>query len=88
MPLCVRNLCVTHLADLRPLIQNLTFTLSSGDRLAVIGEEGDGKSTLLKLLYDPELIAGYAAFTGAVAAHGERLAICLRSCRKESVRNP
>lgn len=73
MPLCVRNLTVTHLADLRPLIKDLTFTLSSPDRLAVIGEEGDGKSTLLKLLYDPGLIAGYAAFSGAVSAPGERL---------------
>ena len=32
------------------LIENLNFTLSSGDKLAIIGDEGTGKSTLLKAI--------------------------------------
>lgn len=32
------------------LIDDLSFSLSEGDKVAVIGEEGDGKSTLLKAL--------------------------------------
>jgi len=33
-----------------PVIKNLTLTLDAGDRLAVIGENGVGKTTLLRLL--------------------------------------
>ena len=32
------------------IIKNLSFNLHSGDRLAIIGEEGTGKTTLLKAL--------------------------------------
>lgn len=34
-----------------PVIKNLTFTIGSGQNIAIIGESGCGKSTLLKLLY-------------------------------------
>ena len=34
----------------RYLIKSLSFTLNKGDKLAIIGEEGNGKSTLLKSL--------------------------------------
>ena len=34
----------------RPLIQNLDFALAAGDRVGVIGKNGRGKTTLLKLL--------------------------------------
>jgi ATPase subunit of ABC transporter with duplicated ATPase domains len=33
-----------------PIIRNLTLTLDAGDRLAVIGENGVGKTTLMRLL--------------------------------------
>jgi ATPase subunit of ABC transporter with duplicated ATPase domains len=33
-----------------PVIKNLTLTLDAGDRLAVIGENGVGKTTLLRLM--------------------------------------
>ena len=45
------------------LIQNLSFTLNKKDKLAIIGEEGNGKSTLLKSLLG---ICGYATLTGTV----------------------
>jgi len=34
----------------QPLINNLSFSISAGDRVAIIGENGVGKTTLLKLL--------------------------------------
>jgi ATPase subunit of ABC transporter with duplicated ATPase domains len=34
----------------QPVIKNLTLTLDAGDRLAIIGENGVGKTTLLRLL--------------------------------------
>ena len=60
----VKNLTITHRRDLATLIQDLSFVLAPGDRCAVIGEEGNGKSTLLKLLYDPALVEPYVEWTG------------------------
>lgn len=62
----VKNLNIYHKKDLRPLVSDLSFTLNDGDRAAVIGEEGNGKSTLLKLLYDPVLVEDYAEYTGEI----------------------
>ena len=55
---------VTHRYDFRVLIDNLTVTINPGDKLALIGEEGNGKSTLLKAIYDMRLIEDYAEVTG------------------------
>ena len=71
--LSVRNVSITHEKDLRPLIDNLSFTLSGKERLAVIGEEGNGKSTLLKAIFDPDSISSYAHVTGIISAPGEKL---------------
>ena len=62
----VKNLTLTHRKDLTTLIENLTFTLNPGDRCAIIGEEGNGKSTLLKLLYAPALVESYIDCTGEI----------------------
>jgi ATP-binding cassette subfamily B protein len=35
----------------RPIIKNLSFTIKSGQKVAVVGESGSGKSTLVKLLF-------------------------------------
>ena len=34
----------------RSLIKNLSFKLNKGDKICIIGKNGRGKSTLLKLL--------------------------------------
>jgi ATP-binding cassette subfamily F protein uup len=39
-----------HYPSCEPLIKSLTFTLLRDDRLGIIGENGTGKTTLLKLL--------------------------------------
>jgi len=62
----VKNLNIYHKKDLRPLATDLSFTLNDGDRAAIIGEEGNGKSTLLKLLYDPALAENYAEYDGEI----------------------
>ena len=46
----IQHLTIIHTQDLRPLIRDLSLTLSGRERLAVIGEEGDGKSTLLQAI--------------------------------------
>ncbi|ACN15401.1 ATP-type transporter, ATP binding protein (ATPase) [Desulforapulum autotrophicum HRM2] len=45
----VDDLCFAHDPDL-PLIRDFNFTLAPGDRVAIIGKNGKGKTTLLKLL--------------------------------------
>ncbi len=45
----VENLTFGYSADL-PLIQNLTFRIAHGDKICIIGKNGKGKSTLLKLM--------------------------------------
>ena len=44
-----KPLTITHLKDLKELVKDLSLTVNQGDKLAIIGEEGNGKSTLLKL---------------------------------------
>lgn len=51
----IKNLTITHIKDNRVLLQDLSFTLNSGDKAAIIGEEGNGKSTLLKLIFDEKI---------------------------------
>ena len=68
----VKDLTVTHQKDLTTLVEGLSFTLAPGDRAALIGEEGNGKSTVLKLLYDPVLVAGYAEWSGEISDRGLR----------------
>ncbi len=45
----VEDLCFAHDPDL-PLIQDFNFTLAPGDRVAIVGKNGKGKTTLLKIL--------------------------------------
>ena len=58
---------------MRELIRGLSFTLNAGDKIAVIGEEGNGKSTLLKLIFDERLTEDYAEYTGEIHKAGLRL---------------
>lgn len=63
----VKHLYLTHKKDLRPLLSDFSFALNPGDKAVIIGEEGNGKSTLLKWLADPALVEGYTE------AEGERI---------------
>lgn len=69
----IQHLTITHRQDSRVLIRDFSFALRPGDRAVLIGEEGDGKSTLLKTIYDPALTAAYAETTGTVLRDGLRL---------------
>lgn len=62
----IKDLTITHIKDNRVLLQNLSFVLNSGDKIAIIGEEGNGKSTLLKLIYDEDLVEAYTEYSGEI----------------------
>lgn len=68
----IQNVTITHKKDLRELLRDFSFSLNEGDKAALIGEEGNGKSTLLKLIYDETLIEGYAEYTGMIHKNGIR----------------
>lgn len=70
----IKNLCITHKKDYRVILQDFSCALSRGDKAVIIGEEGNGKSTLLKWLYDPELIEAYADAKGERITASERMA--------------
>lgn len=68
--LTIDNLTFGYTSD-NILINNLTFDISKGDKIAIIGKNGKGKSTLLRLLCQqiqplegsikmhPQLLSGY-----------------------------
>lgn len=66
----IKNLTIYHKKDLRPLLKDFSFVLRDGEKVALIGEEGNGKSTLLKLIYNPSLIEDYAEYSGEILTGG------------------
>lgn len=68
----VKDLTITHKKDLTTFVKDLSFVLAPGDRCALIGEEGNGKSTILKLLYDPAQAESYVEWTGELGGKGLR----------------
>ncbi len=66
----IKDLTLTLRGDGRELVKNFTFTLHPGDRAVLIGEEGNGKSTLLQYLADPALTEPYCEAAGRVLCHG------------------
>ena len=69
----INNLKLIHDRDYRVLIDGLSFAVNPGDKIVIIGEEGEGKSTLLKWIYDPELIKEYGAAEGSRIITKEKL---------------
>ena len=70
----IKNLTITHQKDLKTLLDGFSLVLNDGDKAVVIGEEGNGKSTLLKWIYDPRLVASYTESRGERVLGSERLA--------------
>lgn len=69
----IRNLKLTHKKDLRIILEDFNLVLNAGDKAVIIGEEGNGKSTLVKWIYEPELIDDYIEAEGVKIDSGEKL---------------
>ncbi|MCM1183313.1 MAG: ATP-binding cassette domain-containing protein [Roseburia sp.] len=69
----IKNLTILHKKDFRVILEDFNCVLNDGDKAVIIGEEGDGKSTLLQWIYCPELIEDYCEATGERITQGERL---------------
>lgn len=69
----IKNLTITHRKDLRVILENFGVVLNPGDKAVIIGEEGDGKSTLIRWLSDPNLVESYAECVGERILGNERI---------------
>ena len=79
----VRKLHIAMKKDLRELVRDFTFALNPGDKAAIIGEEGNGKSTLLKLIYDENLVEGYVEWSGTIQKDGMILGYLSQELQEE-----
>jgi len=70
--LIIQDLTITTIKD-RILINNFSFTINKGDRIAIIGEEGNGKSSLLKAIVNRDLIKAYANVRGTIDFQSETI---------------
>ena len=69
----VKELSMTHKKDLRVILEDVNFVLNEGDKAVIIGEEGNGKSTLMKWIYNPDIVEEYAEAKGIRILGQERL---------------
>jgi len=66
----LKNINIALSLNDRVLVENFNFALNPGDKAVIIGEEGNGKSTLLKLIYDESYVAAYCQHSGQVVKKG------------------
>lgn len=70
----IKGLTIEHHRGLCIILENFNLVLSTGDKAAIIGEEGNGRFTLLKWIFDPTFITDYAECGGKRILGVERLA--------------
>lgn len=69
----IQHLTIIHQKDLQKLIEELSLVIHAGDKLAIIGDEGTGKSTLLKTILNSDLVKSYADITGTIQNNFSRI---------------
>ena len=62
----IKNLGINLIKDDRKLLENFDLALNSGDKVGLIGEEGNGKSILLKTIIDRKSVENYAQISGEI----------------------
>lgn len=69
----IQDLNIIKKENNRVLLENFNFILHAKDKVAIIGEEGNGKSTLIKAIYDLNLIKDYCYITGNIVNKGYKI---------------
>ena len=73
---------VDILLSTRYLVKSLSFNVGQNDKLAIIGEEGNGKSTLLKAIVNA---CDYAQVTGTIDHKNCRIGYLEQSLNEETL---
>lgn len=68
----IKQLTIRHKKDYRILLENFNLCINPRDKCALIGEEGNGKSTLLRLICAPDMAEDYVEYEGEISRTGER----------------
>ncbi|MFR3289535.1 MAG: ATP-binding cassette domain-containing protein [Lachnospiraceae bacterium] len=69
--LTIDKLSILRREQLRDILKDFSLQLGPGDKAVLIGEEGNGKSTLLKLIHDPDSgQRAHAEWSGSVSPGG------------------
>jgi len=66
----IQNLTIKTTKDNRTLIDQFQLSIQKGDKIVIIGEEGNGKSTLLKCIYNEQLLTDYCTYEGKIHKDG------------------
>ncbi|MFW5412688.1 ATP-binding cassette domain-containing protein [Aerococcus urinaeequi] len=83
--LLITHLTMTQASTLFTVIDDLSFVVNPGDKVAIIGEEGNGKSSILKYIVGDESIQSYLEITGQMANHFTKLAYLPQAMANEDL---
>lgn len=70
----IKNLDINLIKDDRKLLENFDLVLNPGDKVGLIGEEGNGKSILIKTIINREEVEKYAQIRGEIHKKKEVIA--------------
>ena len=62
----IRDLTIRLIEDDRIILKDFDFTLNDGDKVGLIGEEGNGKSILLKSIVNMDEVKNYCDISGNI----------------------
>ncbi len=62
----INKLTILKKQDQRELLKDCTFSILPHQKIGMIGEEGNGKSTLLKTIYNRQLTESYCTIQGTI----------------------
>lgn len=83
--LLITHLTMTQASTLFTVIDDLSFVVNPGDKVAIIGEEGNGKSSILKYIVGDESIQSYLEITGQMTNHFTKLAYLPQAMANEDL---
>ncbi len=86
--LTLKDLTLTHKKDIKIIIQNLSLIINVGDKLAIIGEEGTGKSTLVHYIYNKNEIDDYIESSGQLTNSFTHMAYISQNCPNDLQNTP
>ncbi|MBM7643310.1 ATP-binding cassette domain-containing protein [Streptococcus loxodontisalivarius] len=70
----IKQFTLEQIADAKRLIDNLNLTIARGEKCAIIGEEGTGKSSLLRAIANAESLSNYANIGGQISCQASAIA--------------